>query len=454
MPYMNVNRVPAAGPVPAAPAREKSAPAAAGKPSSDVLDLSDIGLGKITRCGNDSPLASQILGYGSVSAERTDSEQYRFGNMTQRFTVHCDWTYVDLVNHTITRTVSHGEGLNWSDSESGTRVSAFAGVTASVTFSAERYFSGQLDDVSGALAASHEVMARQLENTLHGGELKEGLSRLEDIYARSRERAEDSFADMLVQFADRDSKREITAAVKESVRALFTGYEARCRALYDEAKLGGETNLYTAAAQLRRLVSASGAVGGKGLFSLRELDFAAVSVSAWRGIVSAAAQGGGGSEARQALSVSFTAMKAEAMYSRSLIGRGMAGFLRLSAKNVRAKLLEAMDAYFAYRREQGGSAEDFPAADGQMYDGVYASAAGAFGMTGDAVSSLRAGADTARALLADGRAAAARFAAELSAGGYWSSFDGRDYRSAAFAYGEQWRAFIAGLEDGTVSSRA
>ena len=293
---MNVNHaIPAMTPAPSAPAREKgsSSRSAATGPSTDVLDLSDIGLGKITRYGNDSPLAAQILGYGSAKVERTDGTQYCFGNMTQRFTVHCDWTYVDLVNHTITRTVSHGVGLNYSDSESGTHLSAFAGVTASVTFSAERYFSGQLDDVADTLTASREIMAQQLQNTLHGRDLEQGLLKLEDIYSKSREQAENSFADMLAQFADRDSKSEIIDKARQSVHSLFTTYEARYRSLYVGAKLNVGDDLYTLTAQLRRLSAAAGFEHRpeKGLYSLRELDFAAVSVSAWRGMVSAAAHG-------------------------------------------------------------------------------------------------------------------------------------------------------------------
>ena len=197
---MSVNHaVPAAAQMPSVSAQgiSSSSSAPASRPSADVLDLSDIGLGKITRYGNDSPLSSQILGYGGAKVERTDNTQHCFGNMTQHYTVHCDWTYVDLVNHTITRTVSHGEGINYSDSASGTRVSAFAGVTASVTFSAERYFSGQLDDVAGALTASREVMTQQLKNTLHGSELEDGLKKFEDIYSQSRERAASSFAHAL-----------------------------------------------------------------------------------------------------------------------------------------------------------------------------------------------------------------------------------------------------------------
>ncbi len=326
---MNItNMAAAAGPVPSAPAQEKntSAASAGKKPSTDVVDLSDFGLGTVTRYNNDSPLAAQILGYGKVSVERNDSTQYRYGNMTQHFSVHCDWTYVDLVNHTITRTVSHGEGINYSDEASGTRVSAFAGVTASVTFSAERYFTGQLDDVAGALTASRETLAQTLKNTLSGSELEQGLSKLEDIYSKSRTQAEDSFADMLALYADRDSKSEIIDKARRSVRSLFEAYEAHYRSLSAKMKFDAEGDLLEMTKQLRQLGAAARFEhrADDGLFSLRELDFAAVSVSAFRAVVNAAVQGGGGSEARQALSVSFTAMRIEAMASRcaSTSGRG------------------------------------------------------------------------------------------------------------------------------------
>ena len=456
---MNVNHaIPAMTPAPSAPAREKgsSSHAAATGPSTDVLDLSDIGLGKITRYGNDSPLASQILGYGSAKVERTDGTQYCFGNMTQRFTVHCDWTYVDLVNHTITRTVSHGAGLNYSDSESGTRVSAFAGVTASVTFSAERYFSGQLDDVADTLTASREIMAQQLKNTLHGSDLEQGLLKLEDIYSKSREQAENSFADMLAQFADRDSKSEIIDKARQSVHSLFTTYEARYRSLYAGAKLNVGDDLYTLTAQLRRL---SAAVGfehrtEKGLYSLRELDFAAVSVSAWRGMVSAAAQGGGGREARQAIGVSFTAMKLEFMSSRALIGRDMYDFLRSGLCGAREHLLKAMGSHPSGSRGQDIGEDDCFSADADLFDSVYGSAMAAFGMSGDAVSALREGVQAARSYLSCSHLTAARFSAEISAGGYWDTFNGRDYRSGLYAYAAQWRSFTAGLEFGSVSAKA
>lgn len=458
---MNVNNAGAAmSPVPSAPAQEKNTPAssdAAKVPSTDVLDLSDIGLGKIISYNNDSPLASQILGYGSVSVNRNDSTQYRYGNMTQSFTVQCDWTYVDLVNHTITRTVSYGEGFNYSDEASGTRVSAFAGVTASVTFSAEQYFKGQLDDVAGTLTASRETMAQQLKNTLNGSDLEQGLIKLEDIYSKSREQAENSFADMLAQFADRDSKSELIDKVRKSVHSLFTAYEAHYRSLSAGMKFDRDADLYELTAQLRRLSAAARFEhkAEKGLYSLRELDFAAVSVSAFRGMVSAAAQGGGGSEARQAMSVSFTAMKIEAMYSRSIIGGDMSSFLRSGVRGLREQLLGAMDAYLSSRREKGGSEEEYPAADGDLYDGVYKRVMDAFGMTGDAMSSLREGAQEARSLLtASARLTAVRFSAEISAGGYWDSFDGKDYRAGAYSYTRQWESFTAELEAGSVRARA
>ncbi|MCM1150191.1 MAG: hypothetical protein NC319_08955, partial [Butyricicoccus sp.] len=276
----------------AAQEKNTSASAASKTPSKDVLDLSGTGLGTVTRCSNDSPLAAQILGYGKVSVERNDSTQYRYGNMTQHFSVHCDWTYVDLVNHTITRTVSHGEGINYSDEASGTRVSAFAGVTASVTFSAERYFTGQLDDVAGALTASREIMARQLENTLNGSELDQGLIKLEDIYSKSRAQAEDSFADMLALYADRDSKSEIIDKARRSVRSLFDAYEAHYRSISAGMKFDAEADLLGMAKQLRQLGAAARFehLAEDGLFSLREMDFAAASVSAFRAAVSAAAQ--------------------------------------------------------------------------------------------------------------------------------------------------------------------
>lgn len=458
---MNITNMPAAmSPVPSAPAQEKNTAASSGAaktPSKDVVDLTDIGLCKIVSYNNDSPLGARLLGYGTVSVNRSDSTQYRYGNMKQHFSVHCDWTYVDLVNHTITRTVSHGEGINYSDEASGTRVSAFAGVTASVTFSAERYFTGQLDDVADTLTASREIMAQQLKNTLSGSDLEQRLIKLEDIYSKSREQAEDSFADMLAQLADRDSKSELIDKARRSVRSLFTAYEARYRSLSAGIKFDGEADLYELTAQLRRL-SASARFehrAEKGLYSLRELDFAAVSVSAFRAMVSAAAQGGGGSEARQAMSVSFTAMRIEAMSSRSLIGGGMAGLLRSGVQGLRDQLLEAMDGYLSSRREKGGSEEEYPAGDAGLYDGVYRRVMDAFGMTGDAMSSLREGAQEARALLsAPARLAALRFSAEISVGGYWDSFDGKDYRAGVYSYARQWESLTAELEAGSVKVRA
>ena len=448
------NMAAASAPVPSVPTL-KSASGLAKSPSKDVLDLSDMGLGTITRYNNDSPLAAQILGYGKVSVERNNSTQYRYGNMSQHYSVHCESTYVDLVNHTITHTVSHGEGFNYQDEATNTRVSAFAGVTASVTFSAERYFTGQLDDVAGALTASREIMARQLENTLTGSDLEQGLIKLEDIYSKSRAQAEDSFADMLAQFADRDSKSEIIDKARRSVRSLFDAYEAHYHSLSAKMKFDAESDLFGMTAQLRRLSAAARFEhrAEDGLFSLRELDFAAVSVSAFRASISAAAHGGG-SEARQALSVSFTAMKIEAMASRSLIGGGMASLLRGCVGSVRGQLLDAMDGYLAPRREKGG-ADKYPAADGDLYDAVFKRVMDAFGMTGDAIGSLREGALEARSLLgASSRLTALRFSAEISAGGYWDTFDGRDYRAGIYSYARQWESFTAELEVSSVVARA
>lgn len=456
---MSINSALGTSALPAA-AQEKntSASSASKTPSTDVLDLSDFGLGTVTRCNNDSPLAAQILGCGKVSVERNNSTQYRYGNMKQHFSVHCDWTYVDLVNHTITRTVSHGEGINYQDEATGTRVSAFAGVTASVTFSAERYFTGQLDGVAGAITASRETLAQTLKNTLSGSELEQGLIKLEDIYSKSRAQAEDSFADMLAQFTDRDSKSEIIDKARRSVRSLFDAYEAHYRALSARMKFDAEADLFEMTEQLRRLGAAARfePLAEDGLFSLRELDFAAVSVSAFRASVSAAAHGGGG-EARQALSVSFTAMKIEAMYSRSLIGGGMASLLRGSVGRVREQLLDAMDGYLAAQRKKGGSdsVDKYPGVDGKLYDGVLARVMDAFGMTGDAMSSLREGAQEARSLLsAQARLTALRFSAEISAGSYWDTFDGRDYRAGIYSYARQWESFTAELEAGSVQARA
>ena len=150
------------------------------------------------------------------------------------------------------------------------------------------------------------------------------------------------------------------------MQGLFAAYEAKYRALTTSlgTKEWMQADLYEASISLKQLGASVELkeAEGPGLYTQRELEFAAVSLSAYQSAINAATLGGGGSEARQALRMSMVSMKVDTMAYRGHIGRDMVKLLHTSGQNARQEMLDALDSYLAKRREEREEADRlFPA---------------------------------------------------------------------------------------------
>jgi len=185
----------------------------------------------------------------------------------------------------------------------------------------------------------------------------------------------------------------------------------------------------------------------EGRYSLMELQFAAMSVTAWQSSIDRAAQGGGGSEVRQAISFSMMAMKIEYASAQGTIGSKLSDTLTGVQDSVGEELLDAMDQYQEKcRRERPEEADQHPDADRDLFRRTCKRVMDHYHKTGDAMSAVREGAAQAKPELekaAESKGHAQRWDSETETGGYWDRFQrGSRYgESGMNGYEKDWSDF-------------
>lgn len=315
-------------------------------PKTDVIDMSK----PPTPEQAENMRSHGILGYGTVSASKSVTAVSRSdGVHVTHFTVNYQSEYFDSVNRTVVRTASSGIGVFTSNS------SAFAGVTAQVTFSADHYWPGQLEDTADRLAAAHQAKVSYLNRNFSGGELEGRLSHLDDAYQTAKDMAAGSFAGLLGRFLGQEDRGSFEPEIRRGVYEVFDRYEAKYSAIAARQEDGSwlGATLYESAAELKMRTLGQYTPpkqNADGSWDLARWDSVAVTVSAYQSILSAACSDGG---AQLLAKFSQVSMKAEAV---TIGGRdsGAAELFRVSTRNARLELLAAIGETPSRRQEAGG----------------------------------------------------------------------------------------------------
>jgi len=258
----------------------------------------------------------------------------------------------------------------------------------------------------------------------------------------------DAFADLVGGFLDENGAIGQGETIGMSVQSLYASYQSKYQSISDsngdptgtigtkDAWLSNHFGYLTSS--LLQLGKGMEVPTREGLYSLQELQFAAMSVTAWHSSISKAEDGTGGSEVRQALTVSMISMKIEVASARGYIGKELGDTLRTVRDNADEKVLDAMDRHQARRRHEKDDDEDwkrrFPDCDRDLFHRVHKKVMDSFRKTGDAMGAIREGAAMARPELDRARekhGPAHRWEREIEPRGYWDSF----HRGGAYGKG-------------------
>lgn len=153
----------------------------------------------------------------------------------------------------------------------------------SLTFDPDTYEGGELGAAADLLAAAHAAEKAALRDALSGSERDQQLQRLDVVYQKQKTEVSISFSKMVsgyLEFCSGTGEEE--QKVYDSVQALFTRYEEKYQAVLGENALSvrESKSLFEAAVSLQRLGTSFPVTGGgaKGLYSLQELESAAMRV--------------------------------------------------------------------------------------------------------------------------------------------------------------------------------
>ncbi len=172
----------------------------------------------------------------------------------------------------VTKTMSGGVNFMTAYKD-GCTVSGRSGFQVSATFDAATYEAGQLTGTVDLLAAAYTAAKFSFREA--AGCLREAN------YHELKERAAESFADMVGTPLEEQGHTGEREKVYKSVHAVFASFEAKYAAV---ASSGDENwrdaDLWTAAVKLQKIGMSFQMESGraKGLYSLRELEYAAIGI--------------------------------------------------------------------------------------------------------------------------------------------------------------------------------
>lgn len=175
----------------------------------------------------------------------------------------------------VTKTVSGGVNI-LSDGKSGYVTSGRTGFQVSATFDAATYEAGQLTDTVDLMAAAYTASKAALREM--AGCLRTGNDH--KLYYKLKDAAAESFADMVGTPLEEQGHAGEKDKVYKSVHAVFASFEAKYKAVTAAVDENSwmDADLMTAAMKLRKIGMSFQTDPGKvrGLYTLRELEFAAV----------------------------------------------------------------------------------------------------------------------------------------------------------------------------------
>lgn len=267
------------------------------------------------------------------------------------------------------------------------------------------YRLGQLGETVEQLQAAYAAERSRLERDFSGGGLDGEIEKLDEFYVQCRQTLAGSFSEMTGGFLEKYGQSGQTQKISGSVEALFRD-------------------------------------GGKGEYSLAELDFAAAAMWAYRAAVNGICYG---SEVWQAIRLSIADMKVErmAVYNKNTGTAGlMTGVLQEARPEIHRDFLDTMEAYFTKRREEG---EESPPLEQDLFWTAYSAIMHEFRVSGNAMTAVHIVAEGAPELLTEAleQSPARRWSRELEPDGLWDSFDRPKYLCGMFATLEDdWQDFI------------
>lgn len=366
---------------------------------------------------------------------------------------------------------SHGQFLGFGSYNIQTYIDLEKGTISNVaehlyvSFSSRDYTPGKLGGTLEEMAALHESIRKSISMDYSGEEWDTKRSALHDLFGQGIEKAANSFADMIGSFLDKTGGAQQREKVCQSVRALAVSYEAKYSSVME--KNGGRKDIKEALAShdMKSLASILRELGAshkpegkkdneekKDLYSLQELEYAAISVSAYQLSINTIRENGCGSEARQALNVSMFSMKMEVLSARVGIGSEMKDVVHSMQDGAWERMMDAMDEYLSHRRENPDGEPErgskYQPVRRDIFSTVYNTVMNAFRMTGSAPEAIRAGASWAKPMLSEAMESdtpAERWESEMKPRGYWDNFFGSSpYQADGYQeYVNQWNDFLA-----------
>lgn len=151
-----------------------------------------------------------------------------------------------------------------------------------VCFQSSTYQPGQLGDAIDLLAAAYEVKKRAMREALSGAELERQSARLEAAYQEQKNEAAGSFAEMVNGQEYGCGQTGEPSKIYRSIQALFTSFEAKYQVIAADSDPDNwmDADILTSAVRLQKIgmTVRMDDQRAKGLFTLQELEFAALRV--------------------------------------------------------------------------------------------------------------------------------------------------------------------------------
>lgn len=366
-------------------------------------------------------------------------------------------TVIDFTSGTITSTKAMDYTELYRDEATGTHWASDVKYSSfSLSFSSATFQMGQLGDTLDKLSAAH--------NAFRCGGSPE---KAEELYNRGVDVAANSFANLFAGFMDKLGGEERRQKIIDSVKSEAHRCDERYRHAMerhgnrrDIKEAANNHDFERLAALLHDIVNADRHASDRteatkgGLYSQFELEYAAVSITAYSQSINAIRENGCGSEARQALNVSMFSMKMEVLSVRLGVSEEIKEVKQTIEDEANEELLDAMDENLENQRASAGLVEDaahlFRSADRDMFRAVYHKVMDAFRKSGDALGAIREGALTAKGRMRDAMESGRpveRWENEMRPGGYWDSFFNRSpyQRSGYQEFEADWQRFMDGV---------
>ena len=314
----------------------------------------------------------------------------------------------------------------------------------------------ELSDGLDYLASRYVAVLDKLERNFSGGEeLAAQRAKLDEIYQAGKAGMIEGYTQLL------QSNLGLSGSDAQAVRDSFStllderveAYRGALDTVYDSLSGPDSEWLKNHDAYIASRLREAGTAGqGRAQYTAQDLAAAGQIAQAYEKEIKYA----GKDEARLALNLAMTDMKAEEMIRRGLVSGNMAALLRNSRAQGHQNALDALDQYLAKRegsRLSGEPKGTFAPVDSGVFQGIYNAVMGAYKQNdADAAGAIRAG-------VSYGQSATAQAAAKnpnamrwgISMEYYWKDFYTTPDASERSALDQQVDALLA--QSGRTSNR-